>query len=189
MRLFFAVWPPPEILRALLELQSALKQSRADVRWSPRENLHFTLRFLGEVPPSGLAVLGRVAACVGAGVAPFEISLSGVGSFPERGEPRIVWAGVGSGRPALNGLASVLESALASEGFGQCDKPFRPHLTLGRVNSLLGVAALRDVMGQRAGTTIGPWTVRSFALVESVLGPGGARYTNLADFPIGTSRG
>lgn len=189
MRLFFAVWPPPDALQSLLDVQSRLRQSHADVRWSARDNLHFTLRFMGEIALTGIAALQEAAGHAAAAQQPFELSVGGLGVFPQSGEPRIVWAGVEKGGVALGALVAALEKELIRSGYGRRDKPFRPHLTLGRVNGPGGMAELKSAMKSADGFQVPSWEVRSFSLVQSTLAPGGARYTCLREFPLGAGRG
>lgn len=188
MRLFWAVWPPQDVVSSVMALASGLKAAGAEVSWSGAANLHFTLRFMGEVPPGDLGRLKEAGRRAALDMAPFTVQVSGTGTFPERSDPRVVWAGAGHGRDSLVVLARRLENRLSDCGFKGEDQPFRPHLTLGRVRGSRRLDDLQALLLASRGYTSPAWTVESFALVQSVLSPQGARYTNVCEFAFPDSR-
>jgi len=185
VRLFVAVIPPPEVReRALRELESL--PWRGDVRWLPPENLHLTLKFLGETPEDGIpGIHGALGAACGEYPA-FDLTLQGAGAFPSLDRARVVWAGAGEGSEVLEDLAGRIEDALAEVGFERDGRPFRPHLTLGK--SRRGGAWLEDTE-RRA--ELGPFRfgVGSVELVRSRLSQEGAAYSTVASYPLGTGAG
>lgn len=187
MRLFWAVFPPQDVVSSVVALESGLKAPGAEVNWSGAVNLHFTLRFMGEVQPGDLGRLKEAGRRIAAGMTPFTAQVAGTGTFPERGDPRVIWAGAGQGRDSLVVLARGLENQLAACGFTGSDQPFKPHLTLGRVRGLNGLGDLRALLLAASDYRSPAWTVESFALVQSVLSPQGARYTNVSEFAFSGS--
>ncbi|MCX7826067.1 MAG: RNA 2',3'-cyclic phosphodiesterase, partial [Verrucomicrobiae bacterium] len=114
MRLFIAVDISEAVRQAVAAKQSQFKQANADVAWVKPENFHLTLKFLGEVPDGELADIKAALELAATSHAAFDLELRGMGCFPERGAPRVVWAGVGRGRDALKALAREVEEATVS---------------------------------------------------------------------------
>jgi 2'-5' RNA ligase len=177
MRAFVAV-PTPEVLRARLAgLQSELRPRLSGVRLLRPESIHLTLRFLGEASAEQVRELeGRLRAAAAAcprATAP----VSGLGLFPERGAPRVLWLGVSLSEPAL-ALQRACEAAAVAAGFPPEERPFRPHLTLGRWKDRVRRPDLPVV-------AFDALPVEEVVLYESDLAPAGAVHTPLARFPLG----
>ncbi|NDY41791.1 RNA 2',3'-cyclic phosphodiesterase [Dissulfurirhabdus thermomarina] len=183
VRTFLAIDLPPAQRKALEAARRSLERAGGDVRWVPAANVHLTLKFLGGVPAGGLPRVLEAAAAACRGRAPFRLSVEGLGVFPGWHRPRVLWAGVGGDIPALAALHAAIESELAAAGFPAEERPFRPHLTLGRVRSLRGWAGVRDAMAASRLAT-GPFTVERVVAYESRIGPRGAAYRPLGDFPL-----
>ena len=190
MRLFVAVELEPSLRRdaaaAGARLAAALRRGmpggRADISWVPPDNLHLTLRFLGEVEEArAIALADRFPQPIA--VDPFEIELAGVGVFPPSGSPRVVWIGVTLGREALTSLAAQVEERLASWGFGREARPFQAHLTLGRCRQPLGPRA-RDLLVEVAVAAVGKSRIDRVVLFESRLSSGPATYVRQAVAPL-----
>ncbi len=157
--------------------------SRA-VAWVPAANLHLTLQFLGNQTEERLAAAEEALAAAVAPEAPFETALHGVGAFPGLERPRILWVGFAQGALALRGLQARVAEALGREGFPREERPWHPHLTIGRVHDdrrwrRESGPALRQAIAQAATTRFGTLRVGEVALVRSDLSPRGARYTVL----------
>jgi len=179
VRIFVAIFPPPEIRESLLETARGLSADR-NIRWSRPENVHLTLKFLGGVPEKNLDGVRGVLSHVCGRHGPFEAATSGFGAFPSARKARVVWADVVEGRDALRALAEDLESSLGSLGFDrETRRAFRPHVTLGRVHG-------RPVRLELAETGARGlrFPVREVILARSVLGEGGAAYSALATYPL-----
>lgn len=186
IRSFIAVLLPEEVRRAVAMTIEELKVYRADVGWVRPENLHLTLRFLGE---QGERELERAREALGEAAAqasPFAVGLKGLGAFPLRGRPRVVWVGVAEGADRLVGLQAAVEAALAVRGFHPEERPFHPHLTIGRVRGSRGVEALSAALGEEQ--VFGEAEVTALHLMRSDLHPTGARYSVLGGFPLGAER-
>ena len=184
-RLFVAAWLPAAVRAEAAEVSERLRATGADVRWVPPENLHVTLRFLGDVEDDRVDGLVGCLSRAFAACEPFGIRLSGLGRFPPRGAPRVVWVGMESGKREIASLASITEKALLAEGFLDRieERPFRAHVTLGRPRSSRGVGRLLDLLEELPfdGRT---HLFEEVRLVESRLSPRGAKYHAVARFPV-----
>ena len=183
MRTFVAVFPPPEVREALVGAARELPVA-GPVRWVRPENVHLTLKFLGDVSKEDL--LDRVAEALGAVCGrhePFEAEPSAFGAFPSVKRARILWAGIDRGSDRLRALAEDVESSMEPLGFESEDRAYMPHLTLGR-------ARARPVVLEAVETpfTVPNFTVRNMELVQSVLGGAGVTYSSLATYPLSEDR-
>jgi 2'-5' RNA ligase len=182
-RAFFALFPPAPALSELGAYLAGLRRELRTVSWIRADNLHLTLRFLGDLDDAQLARAGRAAAAAVSGRAAFELTLAGEGAFPSLQNPRVAWLGVEKGRGELVGLAAELELALIREGLGRADKPFSPHLTLGRVKGAIPPQAL-PALFRRLPAPACAFTAQRLDLMESRLQAGGSVYSVLQSFPL-----
>jgi 2'-5' RNA ligase len=180
MRLFLAVFPPAEVQRAAFGFIEALRRPGDGLSWVKPENLHYTLRFLGEVGEDGARRAAEAAIETAAAAKAFTAALGGLGAFPNPRRARVLWVGMSEGGEALVALARDLDRALARRGFGAPDKPFSGHLTLGRVRE-----PRRDwtaaLAAPRPADPAARFTVDRISVVESCLDPRGAIYTVRAE--------
>lgn len=175
-RLFVAIRPPDPIRNRLLGLMGGI----SGARWQADEQLHLTLRFIGEVDRH---CADDIHAALGAIHHPrFEIALNGLGSFERRGRPAAIWAGVAPQEP-VRSLHKKVDQALERVGIEPDRRAFLPHITLARLNRSSGrVGAFLEDAG---GITSAPFEVDAFALYESDLTPEGAVYTQVERYPLG----
>jgi 2'-5' RNA ligase len=183
MRLFLAVFPPAAVQRAAFSLIEALRRPGDGVSWVKAENLHYTLRFLGELGEDGARRAAEAATEAAAKSPAFAAALGGLGAFPDPRRPRVIWLGMSEGGEALVALAHGLDRALAKRGFGSPDKRFSAHLTLGRVREpgrdwteALAEAGLADPAAR--------FSVERICVIESQLSPRGSIYTVRAEAPL-----
>ena len=178
MRTFVAM-PLSTEARALLgELQTELRSFGADVKWTAVPSIHLTLKFLGEIDP---AVLPRLAASLRKATLsehPFAVRLCGLGGFPNLRNPRVLWCGLAGSVPLLESLQKKVESACLDAGFPPDGRPFRPHLTLGRVRGKSNLQQLLDYI-KIGSTRECEFGVKEFNVYQSVLKPHGAVYNVL----------
>ena len=174
-RLFVAIRPPEEVRNQLLDLMQGIPA----LRWQEDDQLHLTLRFVGEVErpvADDLAAdLQRVR------FEPFTIALNGVGRFDQR-RTGALWAGVGP-KDQLKTLAQKVERACQSAGLPPERRAFHPHITLARWGR--GVPDLSSFIDCHSGLKSAPWEVREFTLYESRLSRDGAHYEPIAAYPLG----
>ncbi len=184
-RLFFAVLLPRPLQAAAEVVQRALKRANADLKWVEPENLHFTLKFLGDTPVSAIPRLSEVGRQLAARTPRARVMLRGLGGFPHNQWPQVVWVGCENGGLALAKLGHSLDTALNEADLAPLDKrPFEPHLTLGRARSNRGLKGLVLSLAQYGTVDIGPLILSNFALMSSQLGPQGPTYTVIEEFPL-----
>jgi 2'-5' RNA ligase len=185
VRCFVAVDVPGEVRTRVAALTERLRQSapRADVRWSV-ENVHLTLKFLGEVPDARVPDVARGLEAVAARHARLMVEAAGTGGFPSASRPRVVYVGIRGQVDALARLAAAVDGALETLGFSGERRPFRAHLTVGRVRSPRGGEGLAGALRAAAGETAGTWTLDEVLLYRSRLRPRGAVHEVIARFPL-----
>jgi 2'-5' RNA ligase len=184
IRSFIALDIGKDVRANLDKLQARLKSCPAEVKWVRAGAIHCTLRFLGSISPDkiGLAHQAMIEAC--SGQTSFLVEVRGLGMFPNPRRPRVIWAGLEGGKEQLAGLFQALEKSLVARGFGPADRPFQPHLTLGRVKSPRGIDALLKIMEPEQGKLYGTFQAERLTLFKSQLHPGGAIYSVLQETPF-----
>jgi 2'-5' RNA ligase len=134
-RVFIAIELPSPVRRKLIEHIERLRSTLTDVRasWSREENLHLTLKFLGDVPVTKVEALAQAVQRGVSEVEPFEIVVGGCGAFPPLGQPRVLWVGIEDSAGQLELLHRALEAECAKAGFPREPRTFHPHLTIARI--------------------------------------------------------
>jgi len=135
MRTFIAIELPKEAKDVLRELQDQLKSSQADVKWVAAENIHLTLKFLGERDEKKIAEISQILDEMAKENQPYEINLVSLGTFPDADHPRVVWAGIDQGDAQTRKIAQALEEKIAKVGIPKENREFSSHITIGRVKS------------------------------------------------------
>ena len=184
MRTFIGIPLPDEQRASLVRLQQQLLASGADVRWVASEAIHVTLKFLGEIDDTQRQAIAQALQEIGKQTPSFALGLDGVGAFPSTSAPRVIWVGIGEGAEPLTRLAGAIEGAVGALVCRQEPRPFSPHITLGRVRSSRGRAALTARLRNLAWSPLSSWRVSAYQLYQSVLSPTGPRYTVLAEIPL-----
>jgi len=183
LRSFIAIELPDGVKSALAELRQELKKCKADIRWVKPDNIHLTLKFLGDTDEK---IIGSIAeavktACIG--YKKFTLEIKGVGVFPDIRAPRVLWAGI-SDNDSLTGLQKSIEDGLVKLGYAVERRRFRPHLTLGRFKSSSGKEDLYDKIEEHKNISLGFMEVKSIFLIKSDLAPSGAEYTKIAGIEL-----
>ncbi len=183
-RLFIGISAEAEVLDWVSRLRAECGIRRG-VRWTPAEQVHLTLKFLGEVETSRVDGIRDSLARVSNTYLPFVLELAGAGAFRGRDGTGVLWIGVAA-HEELFRLAADLDRALARHGFASERRPYRPHLTVARWRSGAQDEADRVLSwAETIGAARLGWSVRGFTLFRSELGPAGARYTRIGEFPLG----
>ncbi|HXQ48576.1 MAG TPA: RNA 2',3'-cyclic phosphodiesterase [Thermoplasmata archaeon] len=146
---------------------------------------HLTLRFLGEVDAPTVARVSEALAGVAARFAPFELTLAGVGAFPDPARPRVVYVDVAEGRSEVVRLAADVQAAFSAVGIPPEDRPFVPHVTVLRVRSSRDRDRAHRLFEELGGRTIASTTVRELLLKESDLRPEGAVHHVVGRWTLG----
>jgi 2'-5' RNA ligase len=188
VRLFVAVELDQEVRAHLGSVQSTMRGVCPGVRWVLPEQMHLTLKFLGEVADRRVAEVAAALERAAGGSRACTLTLRGCGCFPPGGAPRVVWVGVEEPTGALAECAAAVEGSLEDLGFPREQRPFSAHVTLGRVRDDAGGGALRSKV---SATSAGPWTqpVERIVLMSSVLSPKGASHTPVAACTLGREGG
>jgi RNA 2',3'-cyclic 3'-phosphodiesterase len=178
-RCFVAVDIDDHALKAaLLRAQKAIVATEADVKAVEEENIHITLKFLGEIPEEKTA---RVAELVkGIAFKPFTLDFRGVGVFPAPSRPSVVWAGVAGEASEMLAVFTELEKGLKTLGFEPERRPFQPHVTLCRVRSGRNRAQLAEAIHGMEDEEFGPLRVEHIRLKKSILTRNGPIYSTAA---------
>lgn len=194
MRIFVALDIPADVRRAIGGMISRLRDAARGARWVRVEGVHLTLKFIGEISVERIAAIEealrgvRIAAPRVSSpplAAAIDAKFRGAGFFPNERHPRVFWAGV-EASPNLAELARAVDAQLAPLGIAAETREFRPHLTLARFKSEDGLPRLRDEIKKLEPFDFGSMRASEFHLFRSELGPGGAKYTKLANFPFST---
>lgn len=184
MRAFIAIELPNEVADALKDLQRRLGQSGLKARWVRAENIHLTLKFLGDIASHKLEAISGAMKSVADRCAPFTLSAAGLGVFPRLKKARVLWAGLSEGVAELIELQQDLDTALSTCGFEREKKAFRGHLTLARFRKRVDPGKLQSSLQELGGIRIGQWTVTDLILFQSELRPSGAVYTRQVTHPL-----
>ncbi|RIK82597.1 MAG: RNA 2',3'-cyclic phosphodiesterase [Planctomycetota bacterium] len=182
LRTFIAVETPPDVVGRALKLAKRLTRAAtaAEVKWVAPENLHWTVKFLGDVDPRDLAEICRALAEAARSVAPFRMEVAGAGAFPNAARPRTLWLGAGAGGECLVSLAEAVDAAMTKIGFRREGRRYEPHLTIGRVrNGGPAQEALGELLAGNAGFEGGSMEVDEVVLFSSELRPEGPIYEAL----------
>ncbi len=178
MRLFVALEIPAAVRDNLATLIKDLRNLDPKSRLVRPENLHMTLKFIGEAPPDKLEAMRSALGGVRAERA-VEMDFRGLGFFPNEKHPRVLWANV-EATAHLKSLAADIDRALELLGVAREQRPFTPHLTLARFPSPRISEKLRNAIRQNIAREFGSLRTSEFHLIESKLKPSGAEYTRLA---------
>jgi RNA 2',3'-cyclic 3'-phosphodiesterase len=188
LRCFIAVHVPPQIREKLRDIQRKLEKSMPEeaVRWTPFEQLHLTLEFLGNVPATAVPKLEQTLTKVAAGHRPFKLRTESIGAFSSIRNPRVIWAGIAGNIDQLKALQSAVHAAVVEWEQEPETRAYRPHLTLGRVRPLKPpeLRKVSEALAAVAAPDVGTWDVTEFALMQSKLSPRGAQHSVLATFRL-----
>ena len=204
MRSFVAVELPEPILEAVGQLSGRLRASGARVTWIKPENMHLTLRFLGEIDEDNINRLKAILSDAYRGMSPFTLSVRGVGAFPNMRRPSVVWVGAVEAREAGEARSQVqlgneralgddraeaietaylaAESAARAIGLPPEEKAFHPHLTLARIKDAREAPPLVACLERERDFCAGDFTVHSVSLFSSRLTPHGPIYQRIEEF-------
>jgi RNA 2',3'-cyclic 3'-phosphodiesterase len=187
VRLFVALEIPAAVRENLVTLMKELsaldKQSSGKkARWVRPENLHVTLKFIGETAPNTLDEIVAALSLVRSDE-PAELQFRGLGFFPDEKRPRVLWAGIDAS-PNLAAVAGDIEQQFEPPGFPREKRAFTPHLTLARLDPPGISERLRAAVRENAEQDFGALRAGEFHLIESKLKPSGAEYTTLHSFPF-----
>ena len=187
LRVFIAIEIPLPIRQAISAQTESLRGALGPlVRWVPVENMHLTLKFIGDISPANVEMLEQTLTAETTGNAPFAMQIGGLGSFPTPRRARIIWIGI-QAPAALASLQHGIESAAARLGYEPETRPFSPHLTIGRVRQPVRASDQQQVRAALERTQVGDLgaaEISAVHLFKSDLQPTGSVYTRLFSAPL-----
>jgi RNA 2',3'-cyclic 3'-phosphodiesterase len=188
-RVFCAVELPPQVRARAADHAARLRERSTEARasWPRADNLHLTLKFLGEIVKERVEALSNAAESAAQSINPFDLTLEGAGAFPPRGSPRVLWIGINDASGGLVRLQSRLEDECAAAGFAREERPFHPHLTLARIRAPQGARELARLHRETGFAAI-EFPVTSLLVMRSELGAGGSRYTEISRHAFGVTQ-
>jgi len=183
MRMFTGIALGDEVREKILKELKPFKKAGTPIRWTAPENVHLTLKFIGEVDESLAARAGEALQERQPAVSPFRLRARGFGKFPEGDDLHVLWAGV-EASPHLQALFAGVEDTLEPLGIARDTRPFHPHITLGRNKVRYNFKGLIALLEEKGALFFGEWPVAAFRLFSSRLLPTGPVYTILKEIPL-----
>jgi len=187
MRCFIAIDIDDKIRKAIADLQkqiaSKVSVKQGDLKWVEPNNIHLTLKFLGEISDKQLEEVKEITNTVAQAHQKFNLEIESVGSFGGR-SAKIVWVGAGNGTEALLALQKDLDDLLAQSGYPREEREFSAHLTLCRVNHPIAGLKMGEAIAQFSHLKLGSIAAESLCVYQSQLTPAGPTYTLLGDFKL-----
>ncbi len=189
VRVFVSVGLSTEAREALIDAVERIRQEvPGGIQWARPDGMHLTLKFLGNIPSINVPSLLECVREVACAHPSFGLKLTGLGMFPNRRKPRVLWAGVGGDMDALSSVQQAAEEAINGLGYPPEQRPFRPHITLGRPRRSVSdgqLAHIGSVMSSLTPPSPISWRVECVDVMRSELLPSGARYTVLGSGQLG----
>lgn len=185
IRAFLAVEISDAVRAELADVQEVLREANGHVGWVKPQNIHCTLVFLGDIFQEMVAPFAAALSHAAKSVNPFEIEIRGLGFFGSARSPQIIWAGITGAITPLLTLQNGLVAALLAAGLKTDEKPFNPHLTIGRARSNRNAHSLVTAMEKNQDKSFGVLSVRQVVLMESRLTANGPEYILLQSAALG----
>ncbi len=190
MRTFIAIELPQEIKDSLGKLQAELKKTAADVKWVNPDNIHLTLKFLGEADDKKVIEIENILAGVAKNYKAFYIRPCAIGAFPKIEFPKVIWIGIDKGDNETKLIAGELEEKISQLGIPKEDRPFSSHITIGRTKSFLNrdklIRELKNMEG-KIEERFQEFPITKLTLFKSTLTPKGPIYAILKETNLNTT--
>ena len=184
IRAFIAFDLPEQVVSAISNIQADVKSDKFNIKCVRPENIHLTLKFLGNINPAAVEQIGAVMREAVKPFSPFNLQAKGLGVFPGLKRPRVIWIGVGGQIDLLIGLQKKLDEDLSASGFPREKRPFKGHLTLGRLKGKIDSDQIAAVVKKYSDFESENFTAEAIILYSSDLQPSGAVYTQLVTIPL-----
>ncbi|GBE31876.1 2'-5'-RNA ligase [bacterium BMS3Bbin05] len=183
IRGFIAIPLTDELKAGIGDMVGSLKKTGADVKWVKPENLHLTLKFLGNIDMEKTKSITYRISEIAGGYDDFEFMLNGTGVFPGNNRPRIIWIGIRDHMNLIK-IAKKIDAAMKGEGFEPEKRPFNPHITIGRARSSKGIDKLIPELVKYRSMNFGTQKAESIHLMKSTLKKRGAEYSSIFSAPL-----
>jgi 2'-5' RNA ligase len=185
IRSFLAFDLPPDIKSMVKRVSEDVRRSDLNLKWVKVDNIHLTVVFMGNIRTEDVQVIGEKIEDVCLGCEPFEISLKGMGVFPDTRRPRVLWLGLEMETERISSFRNSLQERLLAFGIKEEKRAFTPHLTLGRFDKPgRGDSFLGDIISQYKDLKGPVCQLEELVMFKSELKPGGAEYTKLKTCPL-----
>ena len=175
-RSFIAIEIPGDLKESLIRIQERFRKTGERVSWVKPGGMHITLKFLGDIEEESISQIGEEIGHVCSNRDPIKVKLCGAGVFPNMKQPRILWIGIREGAKEIQQVFEALDPRLSEIGFPRDKRPFRPHVTLGRIKHLRDRQGFAVIVKENQDSEVGTMTAKSIQLMESRLRPEGALY-------------
>jgi 2'-5' RNA ligase len=185
MRIFIALELPATVISLLRTVQHDLIQLNMRARWVRPENIHLTLKFIGDMDPGDIDAVSTAMTAAAKGTSPIMLAVRGIGVFPNIKRPRVIWVGLGGDISSLLDFQSRLVEKLSAVGVARDKRSFKAHLTLGRIKQPPGADLIREMMTAYATLSSDEFSCDRAILFKSDLKPSGAVYTKLKQTNLG----
>ncbi len=185
VRTFIAIEMPHSVMEIVRQTQQVFRQAGIRLRWVRRENVHLTLRFLGDISIDAVPGIQHALERSAAETPAFSLQVKGIGAFPSVARPKVVWLGLQGQLQPLEDLYRRLALSLSEVGIPSENRPFRGHLTIGRVKDRIENEHFRSLMQRMSDVQSESFIADRLCFFKSDLTPGGAVYTPLAQAKIG----
>jgi 2'-5' RNA ligase len=187
IRTFIAVELPEKIISSISRVQENVRSYGFKIRWVRPENIHLTLKFLGNVKKADIEKVGEAIFESVKEYSPITLRAKGIGTFPGIKRPRVIWVGISGQLDLLVGLHKTLDEKLEAIGFPKENRSFRGHLTMGRVKAKIDPKRFGDALDELAGFESESFVADRIILFKSELKPTGAVYTKLVEASLTVS--
>ena len=185
IRAFLAIDPPENILQAMSRLQEKLKREISGrISWTKPQGQHLTLKFFGDISTEDVKNICSAVQNRATSEQSLNLKIEKLGVFPGARRPLVIWCGVTDDVEKLSGLQKQLDSDFAGIGFPRENRPFRAHLTIGRIKDQSGLTGISEALTKYNAFAAGEFSCKELILFQSRLTPQGAIYTKLAEFAL-----
>jgi 2'-5' RNA ligase len=184
LRTFIALELPEKMHVGLRQLQSDLKKHRLNFRWVRTENIHLTLKFLGNIQLPDVQNVAEAIVDTAGTQDPLELKISGIGVFPNIRNPRVLWTGLSGNIQSLRSLHMSLEDRLYERGFDREKRRFKGHLTLGRAKGKIDARQIMEAIVACGGVSSDVFLIRHITFFQSQLQQGGPVYSRIMTAPL-----
>jgi 2'-5' RNA ligase len=184
LRCFIAIETPESVKEIIGNIMDILTKTDADVKWVPYENIHITLKFLGNTDEALITPIKNALCKKLLPYKPFYIKITDIGYFPGSRRPRVIWLGIEESE-VLGKLHSDINNEMVFFGYEEEKRKFSPHFTIGRVRSQKRIQEMIKTMNEFSTPSFEDIEIRNITLMKSELNPAGAKYHRLAEIPFG----
>ncbi|CAN2047398.1 RNA 2',3'-cyclic phosphodiesterase [Candidatus Magnetomoraceae bacterium gMMP-1] len=184
IRSFIAFKLSEKVIKSIGKIQRGLKDYHWKLRWVNAENIHLTMKFLGDIELTDIRVIDLAIQKSVNEIKPFSMQIKGIGIFPGINKPRVIWTGLSGDSEQLHKLQQNLEEELESLGFPKEKRHFRAHLTLGRVKARIKKESLIEAVNKFSNFKTDFFQFDRLILFKSKLKKTGALYTPLKEYKL-----